>query len=109
MNRKANPWVSLAALALLAVILVAVCSGCEPVEASTGTTETTTAAETYTAARFKTGHYQIIPGTIRDLGVEYRIITDTATGVQYLLITNDYGVGLTVLQPGTAETEEANQ
>lgn len=109
MNRKANPWVSLAAMALLAVILVTVLCGCEPVEASTGTAETTTAAETYTAARFKTDHYQLIPGTIRDFGVEYRIILDTVTGVQYLLVTNDYGVGLTVLQPGATETEEAGQ
>ncbi len=93
MNRKANPWVSLAAIALLAVILVAVCSGCEPVEA----------AEVTYYNRFEVSHFEMIDARM------IRIITDTKTGVQYLLIGGSQGYGLTVLQPGTAETEEANQ
>ena len=96
MNRKANPWVSLEAIALLAIILATVCSGCEPVEASAEAPK-----------RFTVTHKENTAGWI------VRIFTDTETGVQYLLVgdSSGYGIGcgLTALQPGTAETEEANQ
>lgn len=91
MNRKANPWVSLAALALLAVILVAVCGGCTPIEASVEKPN-----------RFKVTHIEIADTRT------VRIITDTKTGVEYLLVGTGQGCGLTVLQPGTTETEEAS-
>lgn len=93
MNRKGNPWVSLAALTLLAIILVTVCSGCKPVEAS----------EVTYYNRFEVSHWEMIDSRI------IRIIEDTETGVQYLLIGTSQGVGLTVLQPGDTETEEASQ
>ena len=93
MNRKGNPWVSLAALALLAVILVTVLCGCESVEA-TGTEK---------PGRFEVVYHQPTPSCT------FRIIEDTETGVQYLLTSCGYGGGLTVLQPGDTETEEASQ
>ena len=87
---------SLAAIALLAVILVTVCSGCEPVEASAKNPN-----------RFKVTLKEDTTGWI------VRIFTDTQTGVEYLLVgdSSGYGLGcgLTVLQPGAAETEEASQ
>lgn len=93
MNRKANPFVSMVALVLMAVILLAVLCGCDPVEAS--------AAE---PARFKLTHKENTDEW------QIRIFTDTETGAQYLLVgdSNGYGAGygLTVLQPGTAESEE---
>lgn len=96
MNRKANPWVSLAAMALLAVILVTVLCGCEPVEASAEEPN-----------RFTVTHEDRAGGWV------IRIFTDTETGAQYLLVgdSTGYGLGygLTVLQPGDTETEEASQ
>lgn len=92
MNKKGNPWVSLAALVLLGIILVAVCSSCRG--------EYVTAAEPE-PPRFEVTYYH-------NSELEYRVITDTETGVQYLLIgdSTGYGIGygLTVLQPGNAET-----
>ena len=90
MNRKNNPWVSLIALILvLAGVLVLVCTGC-------GNTTTAEAAENprfvWEEAGFSILNYYAY------------IITDTETGVQYLLVRHLDQVGLTVLQP--AETAE---
>ena len=90
MNAKKNPWVSLAALVLLVCLLATVCTNC---------TNTTEATGTATPDRF----------TIEDQSTQYSeifIITDNETGVQYLWVKRGYGAGLTMLQPGTTETEE---
>ena len=87
---------SLAAIALLTVILMIVVCGCEEVDASI-----------VNPNRFKVTHKE------KTGGREIEIFTDTETGVQYLLVgdSSGYGIGcgLTVLQPGAPETEEANQ
>ena len=88
MNAKKNPWVSLAALALLLCLLAVLGNGC-----------TTTIEATETPDRF----------TVEDKSTQYSeifIITDNETGVQYLWVKRGYGAGLTMLQPGTTETEE---
>lgn len=64
MNRKYNPWLSLAAFMLLALILVFTCTGCTEGEAT----------ETKPAPRF----------TVEGAGNGCKLITDTETGVQYL-------------------------
>lgn len=81
MNRKHNPWVALIALLLLLVLIVTICTGCG-------------AADEGTTDRFIIEHTQ-------SSGVNLRIITDTETGVQYLLVGNANGYGLTVLQEET--------
>lgn len=93
MNRKANPWISLAALVLLGGILLAVCCSCATVDAGEVTYHN----------RFEVTHFEIADART------IRIITDTETGVEYLLIGTGQGYGLTVLQPGTAETEGAGE
>lgn len=90
MNVKKNPWVSLAALVLLLCLLAVLGNGC---------TTTIEATETETPDRF----------TIEDKSIQFSeifIITDNETGVQYLWVKRAYGAGLTMLQPGTTETEE---
>ena len=83
MNKKYNPWVSLVALVLLAVILVTICTGCAG------------GNDNPPGARFTIEH-QNMDGSVYGC----RIITDTETGVQYLVYKSTYGVGMTVLQDG---------
>lgn len=90
MNRKANPWVSLAAIVLIVVSLVGLCCCGEPTNAN---------AEEPTSARFEVTHSEWLGGT------RVKIVTDTETGTQYLLIGVGQGAGLTVLQPADKETE----
>ena len=82
MNRKMNPWVSLIALMLLVVILVTTCTGCTEVEAEEATAPKRFNVE---AVQYTTA------GTLF-------VITDTETEVQYLLIQNGYGNGLTKME-----------
>ena len=88
MNRKHNPLVSVVALLLLAVILVLVCAvsaGC--------------------AATDQEDHSDRITFTDAGSGSNAKyayILTDTETGVQYLLVKTPTGTALTVLQPGEA-------
>lgn len=84
MKRKHNPMVALTALVLLATILLLICSGC---------TDTWTPEPGVPGPRFT-----IETVTNNGNGVT-KIITDTATGVQYLYYRFDSGGGLTVLQP----------
>jgi cytochrome b len=89
MRRKHNPFVALAALVLLATILVLACTGCAA--------EAAEAAEAKkTPDRFTVTNEN---GKERKIDAIY-IITDTETGVQYLMADGYNGVGLTVLQPG---------
>lgn len=84
MNRKHNPWVALVALILLATILVMACTGCS---AATAEAETVPRFTCEQAGRAK--------------GMDLYIITDTETGVQYLLAEkygHGYGIGLTKLE-----------
>jgi membrane protein implicated in regulation of membrane protease activity len=81
MNRKNNPWVSLAALLLLALVLVFVCTGCRK-EAEN------------TQPRFteeKMYHEKLS-------GKRAYIITDTETGRQYLLYANANASGMAALE-----------
>ena len=83
MNRKHNPWVALAALILLVTILVMTCAGCN------------TAAAVETVPRFTCK-----PAGEAD-GVNLYIITDTETGVHYLMAEkygHGYGIGLTKME-----------
>lgn len=80
MNRKFNPVLSVVALVLLAAILLLICSGC-------GTT-TEAANNRFTSEN---------AGKLQDIGFFY-IITDTQTGVQYLLADIPNGGGLTKLE-----------
>ena len=75
MNSKYNPWISMVALIVLILIIVTICTGCK-----------NEAAET--ESRF-TSEY---------LAGNFRIITDTETGVQYLAYTTAAGTGLTKLE-----------
>lgn len=89
MNRKHNPLVAVVALLLLAVILL--CTSCStPAKAE----------EPENSPRF------IIDQQSQDPVFRAYIITDTETGVQYLMMKCGQGIGLTVLQPAP-ETEEA--
>lgn len=103
MNRKFNPWVSLAALILLAVILVTICAGCgvsaeaaeatepgEPIETAATTEPTETAA---TGDRFEVewDSYSFRLGTLY-------IITDRHTGAQYLVVKDDHTTAMVELQ-----------
>lgn len=82
MKRKNNPWLSLAALLLLALILVLTCTGCRAeVEASEPAATVETEAET--PARFSVvNEYHN--------GVNIRVITDTTTGAEYIVVTSGY-------------------
>lgn len=89
MKRKHNPLVAVVALLLLAVILL--CTSCStPAKAE----------EPESSPRFT-----IEVQEHNNLAVEVFIITDTETGVQYLMTKCGQGIGLTVLQPAP-ETEE---
>lgn len=79
MKHKYNPMLSLVALVLLALILVLSCTGCA-VEAAAETTRR------FTSERFG-GPY-----------VDYLIITDNETGVQYLFIDGYNSGGLCKLE-----------
>ena len=82
MNRKHNPLVSLAALVLLGAILALAFSGC---------------AKEANAAQRHRFTYEFggwLPGAN-----EIYTITDTKTGVQYLVVEGN-GTSVTVLQPG---------
>lgn len=79
MRFKYNPWVSMVALLLLTAILVLACTGC-----------TTGEAAEPTRLSCQNGGYAAD-------GRLY-IITDTETGVQYLLVKSGDGVALTKLE-----------
>lgn len=87
MNRKCNPYVSLAALLLLALILVLTCTGC---------ISRAEAAETKPAKRYT---YEVQNA---GFGLDFYTITDTQTGNQYLFVytgtTNGKAGGLTKLE-----------
>lgn len=83
MNRKCNPWVSLVALVLLALILATTAGCAAPTEAAEDE-----AAAAWT--RFD----------VEDYGPNCKIITDTETGVEYLVYWTTRGVGMTVLENG---------
>lgn len=87
MNRTHNPWAALVGL-LLGILLVILCAGCGVSAESTEPGET---AEE--SARFTTEHPD---GPWSAL----YIITDTETGVQYLVYHDAYGTGMTVLLDG---------
>lgn len=94
MNRKHNPWAALIALVLLAIIIISTCTSCGFDRAAE--------AEKIDAHRFTVKEFDTdldIPA----YGVQ--IITDTETGVQYLVVYSSRGPGVTVLQ--TAQDKEA--
>ena len=81
MRFKYNPWVSMVAALLLAVILALACAGC--------TTNTKAAAPSRFTAEYVGS---------ADSATKIYIITDTETGVQYLLADLPNGIGLTKLE-----------
>ena len=81
MRFKYNPWVSIVAVILLAAILVLTCTGC--------VTET----EAATPTRLTTEWAGFVP-----TGGQLVIITDTETGVQYLLAAVNEGTALIKLE-----------
>jgi hypothetical protein len=91
MNRKHNPMVALVALLLLAVLLLLV--GCSAPAA---------AEEPESSPRFIIENCENDSGTY---GTPFRtyIITDTATGGQYLFAQHGSLSGVTVLQPAPEE------
>lgn len=87
MNRNRNPYVCIVALVLLALILMLTCTGCK-VEAE--------AAEAESSERF----------TVEEAGNGCSVITDNATGTQYLYYFKYYtsylgGSGLCKLDAAT--------
>lgn len=94
MRRKNNPWVALVAALLLALILVFTLTDCGAAEAAEpGTTEN--------LPRFVVERL--------DTNVVYAatyIITDTETGVQYLMVRHQQGTGLTKLEPAPESEAE---
>lgn len=86
MNRKHNPLVALVAMLLLAVLLLLV--GCSE----------TSAAAPESSPRFMVRVHEGIYNLM-----DAFIITDTETGVQYLMVEYHQGIGLTVLQPAPEE------
>lgn len=87
MNRKHNPWVALVALILLVTILVWICAGCTVCSAAT--------TEIETLPRFTCEHVGHADW------VNLYIITDTETGVRYLMAerySHGYGIGLTKME-----------
>lgn len=89
MSRKHNPVVALVALILMILLVMAVCTGCDEAEAE----------ETQTDPRF-------IFEQVENAGNDFagtHIITDTETGVQYILVKYLNGTGLTKLEPAPAE------
>lgn len=95
MNRKYNPYVSLAALLLLALILVLVCTGCRAEAATDGAV---------VAVAERTGHANRYTYEVEHngFGPSFYTITDTWTGNQYLFVKygngNGVGGGLTKLE-----------
>lgn len=83
MNRKHNPLLALVALLLLVTILALICTGCSADAAPADDTTDRLIAE--------------FAGYTGD-GGRMVIITDTETGVQYLLVTNN-SPAITVLLP----------
>ncbi len=83
MNRKHNPWAALVGL-LLGLLLVILCAGC----ASTDATEPTEMA----------GRFVIEAHSMDGSIYGVRVITDTETGVQYLVYTNGQGCAMAALQ-----------
>ncbi len=101
MNHKNNPWLSLVAMLLMALIVVITCTGCAPeVEAAGGSqpraviTEPTETAEPSQYERFEVQYagwdWLYIDG--------FYVITDTETGVQYLLCETTNGVAMAKLE-----------
>lgn len=86
MNRKHNPWVALVALLLLTALLLTLV-GCID----------TTDVEEPESLRFNIE-------TVQHKNATYiYIITDTETGVQYMMAQYGQGIGLTVLEPAPEE------
>lgn len=85
MNRKHNPWVALVALLLLTALLLTI----------VGCTDNTDVEEPE-SPRFVVEDMDEI-----ERYYDVCIITDTETGVQYLLVKYGQGVGLTMLEPAT--------
>lgn len=103
MNRKYNPMVSLVALLLLAVILVLTCTGCAaeaaeaaPVAGSNNVTAENAETEprSWIGTRFE---FDYSPDGWPYMSNVY-VITDTETGVQYLVCESKNGVGLCKLE-----------
>ena len=88
MYRKNNPWVSLVAVMLLALILAFICTGCGDNEAIQQEALAETEAET-------TDRFTVT--TESHVGVTVRVITDTATGKEYIVVTAGYA-GIAVLE-----------
>lgn len=84
MYRKNNPWVSLVAVLLLALILAFACTGCAR---STAEAAVTKNSDRFTFERHFYGSWP-----------DCYVITDNATGIQYLLVTTSNGCGLTKLE-----------
>ena len=79
---------------LLASILALTCIGCRDAQAERPTGDT----ETVSDHRFSVTHREA-------LGVRsIRVITDTETGVQYLVYSDNNGIGLTKLEAPEEET-----
>lgn len=87
MNRKHNPLVSLVGL-LLGLLLVILCAGCGVSAEATEPCEPAGESARFTIER-PDGAWSAL-----------YIITDTETGVQYLMYHDAYGTGMTVLQDG---------
>lgn len=86
MRRKHNPLVSVVAMVLLAVILVLLCA----VSAGCAATDQEDYSDRITFTCVGSGGN----------GKWAYILTDTETGVQYLLVKTPTGTAMTVLQPG---------
>lgn len=87
MRLKHNPWVSLVAALVMTIIIVLYFTGCS------AHAEAKVVAEVKEPQRF-TGDY-----IGHDMGVaRYYTITDTETGVQYLLVCNSYGMAMAELE-----------
>lgn len=98
MRRKSNPWVALVALILLLVLIVC-CSSCE---SSTDAAEIDTAED---APRFIIEEASVA-GQSTALYSRIAIITDTETGVQYIVFKGSNGAGITKLEPASEEVDE---